>query len=87
MDDYSKCAFKEYTELVTETDKAWLLNLIDETENRWFPKSICELDQKTQWLIMPIWLFEKIWGKEDLKIRHVPLCLDAGPKVEEDLFL
>ena len=66
MDDYSKCDFKDYNEIVVETPKAWLLDIVDDKE-RWFPKNICELDKGAQWLILPQWLSDKIWG--DLKLR------------------
>lgn len=85
MDNYSECDFREYHEIVTETKKAWLLSIVDD-KDRWFPKSICELDKRAQMLILPLWLADKIWGTFTpiKKLNNPPSWLDAGPEPDYD---
>jgi hypothetical protein len=53
-----------FTQIVTETDKAWLVELEDTGDNEWFPKSQCEieLDDENSFLhgagtiYVPYWL-------------------------------
>jgi len=49
------------------------------------------LDTSAQWLILPIWLSEKIWGKlevKPLKVRErVPLHLDFIARADPDFDL
>lgn len=53
-----------FLEVVTETDKAWLLSLEDTGDNEWFPKSQCELELDDDYgsphgegtILVPEWL-------------------------------
>jgi len=44
-------------ELITETDKAWLLSV--DGEELWLPKSQCEFDEDEMVVDIPDWLAEE----------------------------
>jgi hypothetical protein len=51
-------ALFEYAELLTETDRAWLLKMADGIEE-WFPKSYCNIDKDDYIIDVPDWLWRK----------------------------
>jgi hypothetical protein len=46
----------KYDDLVRETDLAWGLDMGDDDDLVWFPKSQCELNEDVDTICVPYWL-------------------------------
>lgn len=54
-DDYEETYSILFDDIVTETEKAWLIDI--DGDEIWFPKSVCEVIDDS--IVMPYWLAEK----------------------------
>ena len=77
----------DYT-IEAETEKAWLLELkLDKIIQEWFPKSICEIDEDNEKiLIVPLWLMQKKFCNKDIDLGTNLFCEESFIHINYDMY-
>lgn len=60
MGNFEDIEVFEYTRIVRQTENAWLLEIKDEEDYKWFSKQYCKLQANSLKINVPNWLAKKM---------------------------